>query len=305
MTASRYPDFEMIIKLGMEDMAYALMCQRKLNLNPRGKTIENRLRIYKSHLPKLIETKGNPEMLKILQHERKMGRQWTDEEIDFVKELRRSHYNAQSLEVLNYTTPTKLKNYFKKQKMSFDESGESYRRRSTPYELRIAYFDYIHMRLAEGYDLTNEIFLFPKDLRRRHEEMVLEREKAKLDKRKAEVHQKFKNIAKNYKRLANIYQASAAGLTIRPAKSAEEIVVEGRILHHCVGGDNYLSAHNSSRSFILFLRKEQDPDQPYITVEIAGNKIKQWYGAYDKKPNEKKINRWLNRYTKSLETKAI
>ena len=76
----------------------------------------------------------------------------------------------------------------------------------------------------------------------------------------------------------------------------------GRILHHCVGGDNYLNKHNNGTSIILFLRAKKEPEMPYITVEINMDtlSIRQWYGAHDKKPDQENMDRWLDRYTTRL-----
>lgn len=63
----------------------------------------------------------------------------------------------------------------------------------------------------------------------------------------------------------------------------------------------YLSRHSKGDSVILFLRKISDKDMPYITVEIKGTKILQWYGAYDKKPDEAMVRAWLNTYVAELE----
>ena len=37
-------------------------------------------------------------------------------------------------------------------------------------------------------------------------------------------------------------------------------------------------------------------DIPYITVEISATKILQWYGEYDRKPDEAKNEKWLDDY---------
>ena len=78
--------------------------------------------------------------------------------------------------------------------------------------------------------------------------------------------------------------------------------MEGRILHHCVGGDRYLGKHNDDISTILFLRPTTEPDVPYITVEIgtADLMLMQWYGEYDTKPDQENINRWLKSYINRL-----
>ena len=156
------------------------------------------------------------------------------------------------------------------------------------------------MRLDEGYDMTNDIILFPADFTRRRDEMILQVQKAKNDKRKKEACERFPKIKSKYRRLSEKYSAAAGGFVIRPAKDAAEIVEEGRILHHCVGGDTYLRSHNDGRSFILFLRHAKKKNDPFVTIEIQGETIIQWYGEYDKKPAKKMIDAWLKTYTKEL-----
>ncbi|MBR2805883.1 MAG: PcfJ domain-containing protein [Oscillospiraceae bacterium] len=298
IAAARYPDFEMLIKLKLNDLWQRLMEKLPTNINPRGKTIEDRLRIYKSRLKELVEAKGQHELLFLFQLEKKLNAHWTDEEIEIVNILRERNYYKKYELILKYATPTRIKNYMIKQKM-WPKKGESYQKSREKEQARNTYYDYIQMRIDQGYEM-NDIQLFPKDMRRRHDEMVLEAEKTKLDKRKKEANERYSKIKAKYRRLSDKYSAAAGGLIIRPAKDAAEIVTEGRILHHCVGGDNYLSSHNDGRSFILFLRKINDKDMPYITVEIRDDKIVQWYGAYDRKPDAALIEAWLEKYIKEL-----
>ena len=104
-----------------------------------------------------------------------------------------------------------------------------------------------------------------------------------------------------YRKLRNRYFYEDDNFVIRPARSAQEIVMEGRLLHHCVGGDRYLEKHHRGESFILMLRKKEDSEVPYITVEIEGTKMIQWYGAYDKKPEKEEMEKWLSQYIQWLE----
>ena len=46
-----------------------------------------------------------------------------------------------------------------------------------------------------------------------------------------------------------------------------EIVNEGQMLHHCVGG--YATRHLERRTTILFLRANETPDQSYYTIEVG------------------------------------
>ncbi len=303
ITAARYPDFEMIIKMGLTEYADNLVLKNPVNPNPRGKKVEDRLRINKDRLKRLIEQKGDKKTLEIYQLERRLGAHWTEEELDIIKTLKEATYSTdweKASKTLKYMSPVRLKNYMNKQKMWMPGKSATWQERGRRQDLRREYYDYISMRINAGYDITNDIILFPADFRRRRDEMILLAEKAKMDKRKAEVLEKFPKIKMKYKKLSEKYSATAGGYIIRPAKDAAEIVEEGRILHHCVGGNGYLRSHNDGRSFILFLRKADEKDIPLITVEIRDEEIIQWYGAFDQKPNAKLIDAWLKTYTKEL-----
>ena len=298
IAAARYPDYEMLIKLGLDDYWHRLMYGYTTFINPRGKTIEDRLRIYKSRLKDLISAHGDHNKLFLFQLERKYKVHWTDEEIEIVEILRDSCYEKKYQTVFKYASPIRVRNYMVKQKM-WPSARDRYPTRNNKSQKRDLYYDYLTMREDAGYEM-NDIHIFPHDFGRRHDEMVLETEKTKLDARKKEVLAKYPKIKSKYRKLSEKYSAAAGGLIIRPAKDAAEIVSEGRILHHCVGGDNYLNKHNNGQSAILFLRKVKEKDMPYITVEVKGEEIIQWYGAYDKKPDKTLIDAWLRTYTKEL-----
>ena len=65
---------------------------------------------------------------------------------------------------------------------------------------------------------------------------------------------------------------------IVPPKTAAEIVEEGHALHHCVGG--YVSRVANKECMILFLRKKEEPDKPFYTIEIKNGAVQQIHG-YD------------------------
>ena len=165
------------------------------------------------------------------------------------------------------------------------------------------YIDYIKMRKEQGYDLHNSVYLFPRNLDIAHDALLEEINKDKIEKRKAEIALRYPDIEKNYRKLCYRYSCQTEDYLIRPARSAVEIMREGRILHHCVGSDNYLDKHNRGVSYILFLRRRTKPEEPYITIEIKGEHIVQWYGAYDKKPDATIIAELLRQYTKKLKTR--
>lgn len=91
-------------------------------------------------------------------------------------------------------------------------------------------------------------------------------------------------------------------LIMKIPKSGTEIILEGKILQHCVGG--YVQRHADSKTNILFIRKKDEPDVPYFTIEVSNNyHIVQCHGyrneAVCPKPDE--IIEFEKQYTKFLE----
>lgn len=171
--------------------------------------------------------------------------------------------------------------------------------------MAVTYTDYLGMRLSLGYDLTNTVYQQPRDLEAAHNKMAAEQNKKEADKRLQEVKKKFAGIRNSYRKLRNRYFYEDDEYIIRPARSAEEIVMEGRILHHCVGGDSYLGKHNDGQTYILMLRFAKEPEIPYITVEIERDthQLIQWYGAHDRKPDKEHMQKWLDDYVGHLKQK--
>jgi len=169
------------------------------------------------------------------------------------------------------------------------------------------YTDYLNMREERGYDLNNTVYQKPRNLQAAHDQMTEEINQEKVNNRLREVEEKYPNIAYNYRKLRKKYFYEDDKYIIRPARSAKEIVMEGRTLHHCVGGNNYLSKHDTGESYILLLRFKDTPEVPYITVEIDSKnyRILQWYGERDTKPDKENIQKWLNGYLKKLKTGTL
>lgn len=198
--------------------------------------------------------------------------------------------------LLTYTSLEKAANYVRKQLCHYGTTANTMSH----------YVDYLSLRDQMGYDMTDSIILFPRNLETAHDNLIEQSQKAETDKRKREKEKTFKRIRDRFKKALKAYEYENEGLIIRPAKSASEIIDEGRKLHHCVGGDNYLSRHSKGTSTILLLRSTEHIRTPYVTVEITPDrKIAQWYGAYDKKPDKEHLDKWLKDYVGQLKPKAV
>lgn len=298
-TYIRFPEIEMFVKAKMFGIVEELLHSRfGVLVNDKAQNPYDMLGIYKSRLKYLSNSQGDIKLLKILQWERRVGAHWTDKAVQFLMYTEADRNKI--MLVTSHMSMTQLINRIEKYSgCSIADDGEPCSNMiARLHHITVTYLDYLMMRHERGYDLSNTIYLFPKDLEAAHRKMADETNKAQMDKRNEEVAGKYPNIRRDYRKLRKQYFYEDETYTIRPAMSAEEIVAEGRELHHCVGGDTYLERHDTGEAYILFLRFKNTPKIPYVTVEIdsSSGRIKQWYGAHDKKPDEENLQKWLDAY---------
>lgn len=92
-----------------------------------------------------------------------------------------------------------------------------------------------------------------------------------------------KLAAKLYDQRKEKFEYADDNFSIVVPKEMNKITKEGVYLHHCVGG--YISRVAEGRTNILFLRKNEEIDIPFFTIEINNhNEVIQIHGLY---------NRWL------------
>lgn len=118
------------------------------------------------------------------------------------------------------------------------------------------YWDMQNKRL--GVDVTADPALaWPPHLREAHDR-VAEAVRYEEDKH---LEQKFAAMTERLQGLAWAH----GGICIRPAASVRELVEEGRVLHHCVGG--YGRAHCSGKC-IFFIRHTRKPSRSWYTLQV-------------------------------------
>ena len=292
------PQIEMLTKLGMTDVVKELVsCRYGIVYSQYATRPDVFLGINKDKVKLLIEKKGNVNILKILQMERRLQQNWTNQQIENLAEIDAVQGDIER--ILSMMTLQKALNQIAKYAGCEFGTGCSSAMARIKHTAT-TYFDYLSMRAQLGYNMSNTVYQKPRNLEVAHNKMMAEIDKKQVDKRMLEVAERYPLIRKNYRKLRKRYFFEDENFIIRPARSAEEIVQEGRILHHCVGGDSYLKKHNEQKSIILFLRFKEEQETPYITVEIEGERIVQWYGAHDKKPDEDRMQKWLNQYITRL-----
>ncbi len=154
--------------------------------------------------------------------------------------------------------------------------------------------DYLTAAEAMTYPLHRENVLLPRNLGEAHdkatkehgEKMARERAaqqrewKRQREAAEAERIRQAKQAEKEYdklrEKLEKKYGFSMDGYVIQVPKGKDEILAEGRQLKHCVGG--YADRHILGKTTILFMRKVKKPDEPWLTIEMNGNKLVQIHG---------------------------
>lgn len=295
------PQIEMLVKLKLYGVVESLVkCEYGIVADSDARRPDQFLGIRQDKLKLLIAEKGRTGLLNVLQMEKQLGQNWTEGQISALEEIRANLHQIER--ALSITTLQKVLNNIEKYAgcefgTGCSRSAERIRHTAT------IYFDYLSMRIQRGYDMTNTVYQKPRNLQAAHNKMLVEINKDAQDARMKEVETVYPLIRKNYRKLRNKYLYEDDRYIIRPARSAKEIVLEGRILHHCVGGDTYLGQHNRQESIILMLRFKEEPEIPYITVEIRKDRIMQWYGANNKKPDQENMQKWLDAYVAQLKGK--
>lgn len=143
--------------------------------------------------------------------------------------------------------------------------------------------DYWSMTKRLGGDLRENLVRWPRDLSAAHDR-AMDMKKAKEN---AALHSLFIQRAEVLESLS----FTSDGLLIRPCRTETELIREGKDLHHCVA--NYAKQHANGKTAILFIRKVQEPDKPFFTLE------------FDKKNKMVKQNRGLRNCARTPEVEAF
>lgn len=139
---------------------------------------------------------------------------------------------------------------------------------------------YITLAAHNNYPLHRENVLLPKNLAEEHEKLVAQdrtaRAKEDAEKRKRQAKAEREGYEPILQELKKKYEADLGKYLIRVPVNSEEIRLEGIFLKHCVGG--YAPRHMEGKTVILFMRKKKKPEEPWITIEMEGARIKQIHG---------------------------
>lgn len=262
---------EMLVKLGLQTAVHDLIAKKKWNRNAFRWEETDPQKAFGLSRPELrdflaLKTYADVklDMAAWYKKLRRAGMPTTFAELE---ELRKEALFAMGRlvgKMARYrVTPKRLLSYARREKA---RKGQKRMDIST---LLTEWVDYLEDAALLGYDLTNPIWLMPKDLHAKHMRTTgaaaAIREKMTSDR-----------YRKRLKKLVSRYTFSTQRWLIRPPVSVGEITEEGKALHHCVGG--YAERHVKGSTTILFLRDRRKPGKSLVTIEMHGNQIAQIHG---------------------------
>lgn len=156
-----------------------------------------------------------------------------------------------------------------------------------------SYNDYITACRGLGLDLTDTKNAFPKEFRRMHD-LRTNSYKAQIDK---QIVKDFKKATEQYVK----FETEDKIYTVLIPRSKKDLIHEGAVLHHCVGKMGYDRKMVAGTSFIGFVRKTEEKNKPYVTVEfdMKDKRVVQAYGDHDSKP-DKEVLDFIDKWSKGV-----
>lgn len=295
--AAKKPYVEYLLKAGLKNYARQVAGETyaKIVRDEKASNLRDLIGLDGQQLYELRQVDGGKYAVKALQyvkkHHEKLSR-------DTLRDIERLSVDIGGLNLgRTGMTLQRMFNYLQKQAELNGKSFDAVNR---------MYSDYLKMAQERGMDLKDEIVCHTSKLKEMHDRYLEEKNARDKAREKARVDKKFGQIEAKYQENADHFAYQRSGLVIVVPKCASDIKAEGREQHHCVGAsDTYMDRMNRGQSFILFLRKVEDPEKPYYTLEVDYNgKVLQSYGAYDRKPNWKKVEPVLQGFTRHVQKKV-
>lgn len=289
-TYMKYPEIEVLVKMGLYKIACEWYYMKDVFCWIRGGVKPwKAMGISKEQLNRLIRTNGGLYALQALQLEKGEKVQIDDELLRWFDEAQISKDTLAM--ILRYTTPRKAANYIEKQHMYLVYPE---RKKRAEY-----WADYISMASYAKYDLQSSLLLMPKDLKKAHDELVKLGLNIEMIRRENEMLQAFPNLRERFDSLQKYNYENGKYAIVAP-KGVCDVIAEGRALGHCLDNSTrYFERIAQGESFILFLRRSDEPDKPYCSLEVQpGGTIRQRQGTGAEPLKDKEALQWLRSWQK-------
>lgn len=155
------------------------------------------------------------------------------------------------------------------------------------------YEDYLEWCRFLGMDMKDKRVLYPSNPREAHDE-VLKEFKIKENK---DTNEKIASFSKELEK----YNYQKGGLLIFPAHSQDDLINESKVLVHCVR--TYATQVANKTTSIFFVRKKNDQNTPFYTLELRNKRVVQCRGYKNNinVPIDESVKMFVNDWCKKFE----
>lgn len=264
-TLNKQPIIEQLVKAGLGGLAKDIMKSydhhSEIEMLP-GAGLAKSLGINAQEMRRLRESQGGWAFLVWLRYEKTEGHDIPNHAITWFCE------HGVEPKDLNFLcgrmSPLQVCNYLRRQ---MQETHMKCRQVLTTWD------DYLSMASRLKLNMESPAVYRTKNVKKRHDELLkFFHHDAGMAIRAGNVLKKYPHIEEIFEEIRPKYEYADAQYTILVPNRIEDILTEGTVLSHCVGTvDRYWDRIERRESYVLFLRRTEETDTPYYTLEVEPN----------------------------------
>ena len=278
----KHPYIEKIVKAGLYELASECLWGYEsygyeLDVRSTEPSLTKMLMLDKRLLKRLRDNDGGKAYLRWLQYEKCMRDPLSEETIAW---LIQQNIAPRDIEFISHKmSVTQIRHYIQRQM----QEGKMRLR-----EVLTTWSDYLCMATRLGMDTDDEIIYRVRKLRQRHDELVQRCNNQKdLYIRAGEILKTYPHVEENCRHVKDKFEYGDERYTVIVPTRIEDVIREGRNLHHCVDNDKYWDRMEHKESYVLFLRRTSEADKPHYTLEVEpGGTIRQVRTKFDRQEED-------------------
>ena len=256
----KYPQTEYFIKAGLTKLAYQILEDRgsiKDKLDFSKKKLWEVMGIERGQVKRCIEMDISCRGLEILKVANKCKVDITNEQLEFYRQyLDKNLANT----LFKFGHHEKMYRYIQE-----ELKGDG--RQLGDYLDYLGDLEYLQINIGKSE-------LFPKGFQTVHHNVAMQRQERENKLAKMKLDEKNAEFQKMLPAVQEIYSLENEQFKVVIPTCKEDFQVEGRMNHNCVGG-SYFDKMLQGKCVVFFLRKKENIDEAYCTVEMSGSSIVQ------------------------------
>ena len=169
------------------------------------------------------------------------------------------------------------------------------------------YNDYLNMKTYLPHELGKDFPYVPKansyeKLKEKHDQIITIYNKYRAQQRIAALKELNEEYQEKVLPKVKEFEYSDDNYLIVACPELKDLIYEGTELHHCVG--SYTDSVGHGKQYILFLRKKEEPDKPFYTINTSlDNRIIQIHGFGNCSVTEE-ISKFIDKWAKKFKLNA-